>query len=224
MAISEQSDAACGPHNQTCIAYHHLERIAAFYMRIKSKTAPPDRNSAPSQTPRPSIPVPPGRFVILFAIAALVQFCLLLTPWVRPAIDGFSWILVHASTSMINFFGGHAVASNMIMRSPANGFAIEMKDGCNGVNVMILLWSAVLAFPVSRSAKLVGLLAGALAIHGLNFFRFVSLFYLGQYNLSWFEFAHLYLWETLIMLDALIVFGVWVRRSSAAPAGSHACG
>jgi exosortase H (IPTLxxWG-CTERM-specific) len=154
----------------------------------------------------------PGRFVTLFAVAALLQFGVLLAPWARPAIDGFSWSLVHASAAMINFLGGHAHAHNMVMRSPG-GFAIEMKDGCNGVNVMILLWSAVLAFPASRWAKLIGLFAGAIAIHGLNFFRFVSLFYLGQYNLSWFEFAHLYLWETLIMLDALIVFGVWVRRS-----------
>ena len=154
----------------------------------------------------------PGRFVTLFAFAALLQFGVLLAPWARPAIDGFSWSLVHASAAMINFLGGHAHAHNMVMRSPG-GFAIEMKDGCNGVNVMILLWSAVLAFPASRWAKLIGLFAGAIAIHGLNFFRFVSLFYLGQYNLSWFEFAHLYLWETLIMLDALIVFGVWVRRS-----------
>ena len=167
-------------------------------------------------------PVRPVRFVMVFAIAALVQFGILLAPWARPAIDGFSWLLVHMSAAMINFFGGQALAQGMIMRSPVTGFAIEMKDGCNGVNVMILMWSAVLAFPVSRPAKLIGLAAGALAIHGLNYFRFVSLFYLGQYNLSWFEFAHLYLWETLIMLDALIVFGIWVRRSWPGPAGSHA--
>ncbi len=152
---------------------------------------------------------------MVFAAAALLQFGILLTPWTRPAVDGFSWLLVHLSTAMINGLGGHAQAQNMIMRAPS-GFAIEMKDGCNGVNVMILLWSAILAFPASRPAKLIGLLAGAIAIHGLNFFRFVSLFYLGQYRMSWFEFAHLYLWETLIMLDALIVFGLWVRRSHAA--------
>jgi len=156
----------------------------------------------------------PGRFVMLFAFAALLQFGILLAPWTRPAIDGFSWSLVHASAAMINFLGGHAHAQNMIMRAPS-GFGIEMKDGCNGVNVMILLWSAVLAFPASRLAKMIGLVLGGIAIHGLNFFRFVSLFYLGQFSTSWFEFAHLYLWETLIMLDALIFFGVWVRRSHA---------
>jgi exosortase H (IPTLxxWG-CTERM-specific) len=156
----------------------------------------------------------PGRFVVLFSLAALMQFALLLTPWCRPAVDGFSHSLVRASSFLINVLGGKASAQGALLGSPINGFTIEMRDGCNGVNVMILLWSAVLAFPVSRAWKLVGILAGAGAIQGLNFFRFISLFYLGQYSLSWFEFAHLYLWETLIMLDALIVFGLWVKRAS----------
>jgi exosortase H (IPTLxxWG-CTERM-specific) len=175
-----------------------------------------------NRSPHAPTAIRPVRFLIVFAVAAFVQFAILLAPWTRPAIDGFSRALVQASAAVIHFFGGQALVSNMIMQSPVSGFSIEMKDGCNGVNVMILLWSAILAFPVSRSAKLAGLLAGALAIHGLNFFRFISLFYLGQYRMSWFEFAHLYLWETLIMLDALIVFGIWVRRSSAEPAATHA--
>jgi exosortase H (IPTLxxWG-CTERM-specific) len=158
-----------------------------------------------------------GRFVIFFALAALLQFALLLTPWFRPAIDGFSHALVRASSLLINALGGRASAQGALLGSPINGFTIEMKDGCNGVNVTILLWSAVLAFPVSRAWKLVGILVGAMAIQGLNFFRFISLFYLGQYSLSWFEFAHLYLWETLILLDALVVFGLWVRRASPRP-------
>ncbi len=164
----------------------------------------------------------PARFVIGFGVAALLQFALLLAPFVRPAVDGFSQSLVTASAVLINMLGGHAVATSTIMRSPINGFAIEMKDGCNGVNVMILLWSAIVAFPVSRMAKVVGVLAGALAIHALNFFRFISLFYLGQYSISWFEFAHLYLWETLIILDAVVVFGLWVRRYTGQPAVASA--
>jgi exosortase H (IPTLxxWG-CTERM-specific) len=160
----------------------------------------------------------PGRFVVFFALAALLQFALLLAPWFRPAIDGFSHSLVWASSFLINAVGGKASAQGALLGSPLNGFSIEMRDGCNGVNVMILLWSAVLAFPVSRGWKLLGILVGAVAIQSLNFFRFISLFYLGQYSLSWFEFAHLYLWETLILLDALIVFGLWVRQASQGPA------
>ena len=56
--------------------------------------------------------------------------------------------------------------------------------------------------------------AGTSIILALNTVRFISLFYLGQYSPSWFEFAHVYLWESLLMLDTLIIFGVWVQRVS----------
>jgi hypothetical protein len=38
-----------------------------------------------------------------------------------------------------------------------------------------------------------------------------SLFYLGQWNANAFQWAHLYLWQALIMLDVLIVWLVWIR-------------
>ena len=45
----------------------------------------------------------------------------------------------------------------------------------------------------------------------LNVVRVISLFYLGQWNMQVFEWAHLYVWQALIMLDVLVVWLVWVR-------------
>ncbi|MEO8847281.1 MAG: exosortase H, partial [Casimicrobiaceae bacterium] len=73
------------------------------------------------------------------------------------------------------------------------------------------LLAAMLAYPAPWKNKLLGLLAGTLAVQGLNIVRVISLFYLGQWNRSWFEWAHLYVWQALIMLDVLIVWLVWVR-------------
>ena len=47
----------------------------------------------------------------------------------------------------------------------------------------------------------IGLALGFLAIQALNVVRIISLFYLLQWNPVWFEWAHLYLWQALIMLD-----------------------
>jgi len=50
----------------------------------------------------------------------------------------------------------------------------------------------------------------------------VSLFYLGQWNREWFEWAHLYAWQALIMLDAVVVWLLWIRHVESrrqAPAG-----
>lgn len=39
----------------------------------------------------------------------------------------------------------------------------------------------------------------------------ISLYYLGQWGMEAFEFAHLYLWQALIMLDVLVVWLLWMR-------------
>jgi exosortase H (IPTLxxWG-CTERM-specific) len=147
----------------------------------------------------------------LFVVAALVQFGILLLPPVRPFVDGFSGALAVSSARLIQIFGGTCLRSAAILSNPARGFALEVRDGCNGVNVTILLWAAILAYPSAWNRKLLGLAAGGIVVQTLNLLRLISLFYLGQYNQSWFEFAHLYLWETMIILDAVVFFAVWSR-------------
>jgi exosortase H (IPTLxxWG-CTERM-specific) len=124
--------------------------------------------------------------------------------------------LVTVSAALIQFCGGHAVANGDLLQDPGNYFAIQMAYGCNGAHVTILLWAALLAFPASWKQKALGLLAGTAAIHVVNLLRFISLFYVGEYNRAWFDFAHLYLWESLMMLDTLVIFWTWahfVRKS-----------
>jgi len=69
----------------------------------------------------------------------------------------------------------------------------------------------MLAFPAPWRHKLAGLGIGIAAVQGLNIVRVISLFYLGQWNRDVFEWAHLYVWQALIMLDVLIVWLIWVR-------------
>ena len=75
----------------------------------------------------------------------------------------------------------------------------------------MILWSALLAFPATWKYRLKGMLYGTLAIHIANMSRIISLLYLGAFSMKWFNFAHVYLWELLIMLDILLVFLVWLR-------------
>jgi exosortase H (IPTLxxWG-CTERM-specific) len=55
---------------------------------------------------------------------------------------------------------------------------------------------------------------GFLAIQAMNIARIISLFYLGNWNMAFFSWIHLYLWPALIMLDVLIVFIVYLRYLS----------
>jgi exosortase H (IPTLxxWG-CTERM-specific) len=102
-------------------------------------------------------------------------------------------------------------AAGKIMRSTTNGFAVSIEAGCNGIEATIVLVAAILAFPAPWTHKLIGLVSGIVAVQGLNVVRVISLFYLGQWDRQWFEWAHLYVWQALIMLDVLIVWLIWVR-------------
>ncbi len=164
-----------------------------------------------------------AHFALTFAICFVTGIGLVLLPPVQRIDEGFSRLLVRISNGVISVCGGVAAVDGAILRAPV-GFGIEMKDGCNGVNVTILLWSAVLAFPASWRMRALGLAAGSLAIQLLNVVRFISLFYIGQYSATWFEFAHGYLWEPLLMLDPMVVFWLWVGRVSRANAVPHAGG
>jgi len=151
------------------------------------------------------------RFVLIFTGCLLFAFGLLLTPPIQSLDVQFSRTLVQGSHWLILACGGHASRDAAILRAPG-GFGVEMRDGCNAVNVTILLWSAVLAFPASWKMKAVGLVVGSAVIQALNIVRFISLFYVGQYSLTWFDFAHIYLWESLLVLDTMVVFWFWVSR------------
>ena len=88
----------------------------------------------------------------------------------------------------------------------------------------IVLVAAMLAMPAPWKLRLIGIGIGFIAIQSMNLLRIISLFYLGQWNKTAFDWAHLYIWQALIMLDVLIVFLIWLRylpAQQAEPAHEH---
>lgn len=149
------------------------------------------------------------RFLVLFPVCLLFGFGLLQAPFMDSGVQAFTRGIVDVSGALIRLFGGHAAVAGAVLFSPASGFSIQVVNGCNAVNVTILLWAAILTYPARWIHKAKGFVAGAAAIHGVNLVRVITLYYLGQYNRDWFEFAHTYLWESLIVLDTLVVFWIW---------------
>ena len=152
------------------------------------------------------------RFFVTFLVIQALLFGLELTPWAQAHfVVPWTNALARISTWLVTVFDPNVMAIGKIMRSTTNGFAVSIEAGCNGVEATIVLLAAILAFPAPWRSKLVGLAAGIVAVQGLNIVRVISLFYLGQWDREWFEWAHLYVWQALIMLDVLIVWLVWVR-------------
>jgi len=139
-------------------------------------------------------------------------FTLELIPFIHEGvIIPFTNLVAYISAAVASFFDGSIQADGIVMRSLNNGTAVKIMPGCNGVEAMICLAAAIIAFSASWKHKIVGLMTGFFAIQVLNIVRIISLFYLLQWNKDWFEWAHLYIWQALIILDALIIFILWVR-------------
>jgi exosortase H (IPTLxxWG-CTERM-specific) len=153
------------------------------------------------------------RFVLLFPVWLLAGFGLLFAPFTQPVVNRGTALLVEVSALLVRLFGGHASAQSSVLRNPASGFSISVMNTCNASNVTVLLWAAILAFPAPWTAKSKGLATGTAALHVLNLLRIISLFYLGQISQKWFEIAHLYVWESLIVLFTLVIFWLWVQHT-----------
>ena len=103
------------------------------------------------------------------------------------------------------------IAYGKVLQFQDTGFAVSIEAGCNGVEATIVLIAAVLAFPATWRQRVAAIGLGFLAIQVMNIARIISLFYLGDWDMDIFEWVHLYLWPTLIMLDVLVVFILYLR-------------
>lgn len=152
------------------------------------------------------------RFFLTFFLVMAGLFVLELTPVgqayvVEPLTTG----LAHSSAVLIELFGRDLAVNGIVMVDKLTGFAVQIVAGCNGIEAMILLAAAIIAFPAPWRYRGLGLVLGLISIQLLNLVRIVSLFYLGIWHKPAFEWAHLYIWQALIMLDTLLVWLVWIR-------------
>jgi exosortase H (IPTLxxWG-CTERM-specific) len=152
------------------------------------------------------------RFLLIFGANALIGFGFEVIPWVdqhliKNYIASISWM----AGNLINLAGGLADVNKAVIQHPVNSFAIMVANGCSGLEAVILLVAGILAFPATLRQRIIGCIVGTMTIVTLNLLRIISLYYLGQYSQSWFDWAHFYAWDNLIMIDALVAFFLWVR-------------
>ena len=148
----------------------------------------------------------------VFILVLLVLFTLeVLGPVHQWFVIPFTQGIASVSAFVVQAFDSSVTSQGIVLRSLSNGAAVAIQPGCNGLEAMICLTAAILAYHASWSERGLGLLVGYLAIQAMNIVRIISLFYLLQWSHQWFEWFHLYVWQALIFLDVLIVFVLWIR-------------
>lgn len=166
------------------------------------------------------------RFILLFCVLLLSLFTLeLWRPVQHFVIVPWTQVLAHLSGVIASFFDANVMSQGKFLIDRSTGSGVSIEAGCNGVEACLILIAAMLAYPARWKAKFAGILIGIVAVQIVNVVRVVSLFYLAGWNAEIFRFAHLYMWQALIMLDVLVVWLLWIRqlnRSSAKKTVTHA--
>jgi len=152
------------------------------------------------------------RVAALFVGILVALFVLELTPLAqRLLVEPWTAGVAKASAFLVRLFDPAVLASGSMLANTKTGFSVTILAGCTGIEAMIVLIAAMLAFPAPWKHRALGIAAGIVLIQALNLLRVISLFFLGQFDRDLFNWAHLYAWQALIMLDALVVWILWLK-------------
>ena len=146
--------------------------------------------------------------MVRFAALLLLGFLLIVPSVVQTQIlQPFTEMLAAASGVLLHAVGHDVVRTGTTLISPT--FAVDVRNGCNGVEAALILIAAILATPARWGAKLAGIAGGFIVLQAINLVRISSLYLLGYYNRELFDLFHSALWQVLIILVAVGIFVFW---------------
>ncbi len=156
--------------------------------------------------------MPRVRFIAVFLVLlAAFEFTLLIDVVDREVVQPFTGSIAAVSGSIIGVSERNVRVSGTVISSPC--FAVDIHNGCNGLEATFFVVAAVLAFPATWKMHLIGFGAGALIIQLANLMRVVTLFLIGCHRRAWFDVFHIAVWQTTIFALAVGFFIIWSRRS-----------
>ena len=98
----------------------------------------------------------------------------------------------------------------------SDSFAVSIVAECTAVGPLVLFIGAVIAYPASLKAKTLGVALGLVVLTLVNLVRIISLFLIGSAYPEYLEIAHLLVWQTAIILFAIVLWLFWVERLTGA--------
>jgi exosortase H (IPTLxxWG-CTERM-specific) len=151
------------------------------------------------------------RFLIVFAALLLIFYALITLDAVdRHVVLPFTAALAKVSGAALNLIG-HPVHTDGTVISGAR-FAVDIRGGCNGLEAVVFVCAAMLAFHAPMRQRFIGAASAAVILEALNIIRIDSLYLLGVYHRNVFEMFHLAVWQTLMFGAAVFLFLVWTSR------------
>lgn len=173
---------------------------------IKKKSQDISKSNKIKQKPLSN---PFNRMLLMFIGAFLLFYIIWGTPFFQENVSlPISKFYASITAALLNLFGMNiSVNGDTVL---GQGFAMNIRNGCDGIEGLSIYWIAVLLFPTLWSHKFKGLLWGTFFLVFLNFIRLISLYLIGKFIPGIFDFMHESVWQiTFIALSLLCLF-YWV--------------
>lgn len=153
-----------------------------------------------------------GKFAIVYLVLMGLFFLLISFKPIQDVVDLnglYTKGVVIVTSAVLKAIGIQCTYQGSIMQFPS--LSLDVQFGCNGLEAVMIYSVAVIAFPAQWKKKLVGIIAGFLAIQILNIFRIAALAYSGVYFKSLFEYIHIYVAQGLMIAIALGIFFIYLN-------------
>lgn len=124
----------------------------------------------------------------------------------KVTVGGAAWVLNRLDP------GAGVVAQGARLVAPGGG--LHVLAGCEGMDVALLLGSALLVASLPWRQRLLGLLAGLLLVLVLNQLRMLALFHAYRHHRQAFELLHGTLLPLAMVLVAAAFYLWWVGRAA----------
>ena len=151
------------------------------------------------------------RFLITFAVLLVAFYALVTLDTVdEHFVIPFTRALASVSGALLNAMGEKVTVAGTVIAG-AN-FAVDVRGGCNGLEAVVFVCAAMLAFAAPVKTRIGGAAAAAVILESVNVIRVASLYWIGVYHRSMFETFHLAIWQTVMFAIAVFLFVAWVSR------------
>lgn len=137
---------------------------------------------------------------------------------VDPATE---WV-AHQTSGVLHLFGEDTNVASM-PDTPTVGLngrkesGLTFYEGCNGINVMIVFVSFMVAFSGPWRKLTVYILLGLISIHVANLIRLAMLFLVTLHWEHYFYYFHKYLFTAIIYSFVFGLWALWIWRFSSVP-------
>lgn len=155
------------------------------------------------------------RFVIVFGATAGVLLATYYFPYptgsaVRRLLDGYLRAYAALAGSVLRLFEPNLVVFGQDIMGR---YSIRIVKTCDGMDVNILFASAIMAWPSTLRHRLIATGLGLALLVIANTARICTLYYVGVYAPTSFEFVHLELWPVVILALAVALFLVFIAKA-----------